>query len=109
MEHSARRNRTRGTITVDGQESDLDTPRLDEIGDAFPLTREDPLRWKRPKKPCMKKRDNAKPNTASLDELIEEITVDASGNDEQLWAFRQAFEDNIDVPCDATVSASRLK
>ena len=31
---------------------------------------------------------------ADLDELIEEITVDAYGDDEQLWAFRQAFEDN---------------
>jgi hypothetical protein len=36
-----------------------------------------------------------------LDELIEEITVDAIGNDEQPWAFHQAFEDNIDVPCGA--------
>ena len=51
----------------------------------------------------MKKRDKATPNTAWLDELIEEIMVDAYGNDEQLWAFRQSFEDNIDVPCDATV------
>jgi hypothetical protein len=44
----------------------------------------------------MKKRDNANPNTAWLDELIEEITVDAKGNDEQLWAFRQAFENTLD-------------
>ena len=28
-----------------------------------------------------------------LDELIAEITVDKYGDDEQLWAFRQAFED----------------
>ena len=40
---------------------------------------------------------------AALDELIEEITVDAYGDDEKLWAFRQAFEDNIAVPCDAFV------
>lgn len=27
-----------------------------------------------------------------LDRVIEEITVDAYGDDEPLWAFRQAFE-----------------
>jgi hypothetical protein len=32
-----------------------------------------------------------------LDELIEEITTDANGDAEQLWAFRQAFEDNVAV------------
>ena len=31
-----------------------------------------------------------------LDELIEQITVDAYGEDEQLWAFRQAFEDEAE-------------
>jgi len=54
----------------------------------------------------MKKGDHANPDTAWLDELI---TVDANGNDEQLWAFRQAFEDNIDVPCDATVVGEPVK
>jgi len=29
----------------------------------------------------------------ALDSLIEEITADAYGDDEQLWPFRQAFED----------------
>ena len=38
-----------------------------------------------------------------LDRLIDEIIVDASGDDEQLWAFRQAFEDNIAVPAEAFV------
>ena len=38
-----------------------------------------------------------------LDALIEEITADASGDDKKHWAFRQAFEDNIVVPCDAFV------
>ena len=38
-----------------------------------------------------------------LDDLIEEITVDAYGDEEQLWAFRQAFEDNIAVPCAGSV------
>jgi hypothetical protein len=33
-----------------------------------------------------------------LDELIEEITIDAYGDDEQLWAFRQAFEDEVELP-----------
>ena len=40
----------------------------------------------------------------ALDRLVEEITVDAYGDDEQLWAFRQAFED--DVACLPTVSLS---
>jgi hypothetical protein len=33
----------------------------------------------------------------ALDKMIEEITVDAYGDDEQLWSFRQAFEDNVDL------------
>lgn len=36
----------------------------------------------------MKKRDQAELEAAYLDELIEEITVDANGEGEQLWAFR---------------------
>ncbi|MEK7329297.1 MAG: cytoplasmic protein, partial [Candidatus Eisenbacteria bacterium] len=40
---------------------------------------------------------------AVLDELIDEITVDAYGDDEKLWAFRQAFEDKVTVPCDGFV------
>jgi hypothetical protein len=39
----------------------------------------------------------------ALDGMIEEIIVDAYGDDEQLWAFRQAFEDNVDLPADAFV------
>ena len=38
-----------------------------------------------------------------LDELIAEITVDAYGDDEQLWAFRQAFEDDVALPADGFV------
>ena len=54
--------------------------------------------------PTMKTRAHVSSGSAALlDELIEEITVDANGDDEQLWAFRQAFEDGITVPCDATV------
>jgi len=39
----------------------------------------------------------------ALDEMIKEITVDAYGDDEQLRAFRQVFEDNIDLPVDGLV------
>jgi len=39
----------------------------------------------------------------ALDELIEEITVDAYGDDEQLRAFRQAFEDEVPLPADGFV------
>lgn len=39
----------------------------------------------------------------ALDRLIEEITVDAYGDDEQLWAFRQAFEDDVALPADGFV------
>ncbi len=42
-------------------------------------------------------------NLADLDELIEEITVDAYGDDETLWAFRQALEDNVPLPSDGFV------
>ncbi len=40
---------------------------------------------------------------AELDELIKEITVDAYGDDEGLWAFRQAFEDVVNLPTDVFV------
>ena len=45
-------------------------------------------------------RDN---DFTALDELIEEITVDAYGDDEKLWAFRQAFEDNVTLPAEGFV------
>lgn len=48
-------------------------------------------------------RKKRRPDSAGLDELIDEITVDAYGEQEQLWAFRQAFEDNVPLPADATV------
>ena len=34
----------------------------------------------------------------SIDDVIEEVTVDAYGPDEQLWAFRQVFEDTARFP-----------
>jgi hypothetical protein len=39
----------------------------------------------------------------ALDELIAEITIDAYGDDEQLWAFRQAFENDVALPADGFV------
>jgi hypothetical protein len=46
---------------------------------------------------------------ALLDKLIAEITTDANGEDEQLRAFRQAFEDDVTVPCAATVAGVRVE
>lgn len=42
-------------------------------------------------------------DSSELDGLIDEIIVDAYGDDEQLWAFRQAFEDNVVMPAEAFV------
>jgi hypothetical protein len=42
-------------------------------------------------------------NLTGLDALIEEIIVDAYGEDEQLWAFRQALEDAVRLPVDGVV------
>ncbi len=38
-----------------------------------------------------------------LDRLIEEIIMDAYGEDEQFSAFQQAFEDAVPMPADALV------
>ena len=38
-----------------------------------------------------------------LNDLVDQIVVDADGDDEQLWAFRQAFDDEIAMPADAFV------
>jgi hypothetical protein len=46
----------------------------------------------------MNKRSRNDNDLEALDALIEEITVDAYGDDEQLWAFRQAFEDEVTLP-----------
>ena len=42
-------------------------------------------------------------NASELDGLIDEIITDAYGDDEQLWAFRQAFEDHVEMPAEAFV------
>lgn len=41
------------------------------------------------------------------DEMIEQITVDASG-DEGYWSFRQAFEDHIKFPMTASVVGAEV-
>ena len=46
---------------------------------------------------------------AMLDALIDEITTDANGDDEQLWAFQQAFEDAVAVPCAATITGAPVE
>ena len=42
-------------------------------------------------------------HVADLDQLIAEITTDANGDDEQLWAFLQALQDGVELPSDAFV------
>lgn len=42
-------------------------------------------------------------NLTDLDELIGKITVDADGDDETLWAFRQAFEEDVTLLADGFV------
>lgn len=49
------------------------------------------------------KRRKQNDSLAGIDSLIEEILTDAYGEEEQLWAFLQAFEGNIILPTDAYV------
>jgi len=42
-------------------------------------------------------------DSRELEGLIDEIITDANGDDEQLWAFRQAFEDKVVMPAEALV------
>jgi hypothetical protein len=42
-------------------------------------------------------------DSITLDDLIEEITVDAYGEDEQLSAFCQVIEDEVQLPANAFV------
>ena len=51
----------------------------------------------------MSTKGNRENDLAALDKLVNEITVDAYGDDEKLWAFRQAFEDDITLPADGFV------
>jgi hypothetical protein len=47
-------------------------------------------------------------NEEELNDLVDEITEDAHGDDEQLWAFLQAFEDEVTLPADAFVVGEPL-
>ena len=38
-----------------------------------------------------------------IEALLEDILVDAHGDDEQLRTFREAFEDEVPLPADAFV------
>jgi hypothetical protein len=46
---------------------------------------------------------DGKKNEEELNHLVEDIVVDAYGDDEQLWAFRQAIEDEVALPADAFI------
>ena len=51
----------------------------------------------------MNTKGKRKNEISALDKLIDKITVDAYGDDEELWAFRQAFEDDVTLPADGFV------
>ena len=38
-----------------------------------------------------------------IDQLLEDILVDAYGEDEQLWALRQTFEDEVPLPTEGSI------
>lgn len=42
-------------------------------------------------------------DAATLDRLVGAITARARGDDEKLWAFRRALEENVALPADAFV------
>lgn len=44
-----------------------------------------------------------------LDDLIDEITVDAHDTDEQLMGFEAAFEEDANLPCPATVIGEEVE
>jgi tetratricopeptide (TPR) repeat protein len=50
-----------------------------------------------------KQKPGSNMDLSALDKLIEEIIVDAYGDDEQLWAFLQAIEDETDLPASCFV------
>lgn len=44
-----------------------------------------------------------KADSDDLTNLLEAILTDAHGDDEQFWALRGAFEDNVELPADGFV------
>ena len=51
----------------------------------------------------MSKGNRGSLDSTALDDLIEEIKLDANGDAEQIGAFQQAFEDTVSVPFEAFV------
>ena len=49
------------------------------------------------------------PSNRDLDELIEEITVDCYGHDEQLAGFEAAFANDATFPCPGTVIGQEIE
>src|SRR5262245_58809776 len=47
--------------------------------------------------------------SSEVDALLGEILTDAYGDEEQLWALRQALEDNVKVPCAGTMAGEAVK
>jgi hypothetical protein len=46
---------------------------------------------------------------SDLDRLIDEIVVDANGEDEQLMGFENAFDEEADFPCPGTVVGEEVE
>ena len=52
---------------------------------------------------------SARKADSALDRLIEEITVDAYDEDEQLMGFENAFDEGADFPCPGTVMGEEVE
>jgi calcium binding protein len=52
---------------------------------------------------------SARKADSDLDRLIEEITVDAYDEDEQLMGFENAFDEGADFPCSGTVVGEKVE
>jgi len=52
---------------------------------------------------------SARKADSDLDRLIEEITVDAYDEDEQLMGFENAFDEGADFPCSGTVVGEEVE
>jgi hypothetical protein len=56
----------------------------------------------------MSRHRQARPTESDLRAMLEEILIDAQGDDEQLRAFRRAFEEGVVLPADAFVVGEPL-
>jgi hypothetical protein len=52
---------------------------------------------------------SARPTTQALDALIEEVTVDAYNESEQLTAFETAFDEVANFPCPGTLIGEEVE